>query len=88
LNGQRFSRETLGAFINAFRISDEHAQQLVAQWEERDPALVVVGSLPPPAQLPDYRPRDYETLMLHEHHWLGANGLAQRHLRRTAPEPR
>lgn len=76
LRGEVLSRQTLGLFIRAFEISDDHAAILWRQWQGAELARVVVGELAPPvgAELPAYR-----TILLHEFHYLGPDGRPQRH---------
>lgn len=76
LRGEVLSRQTLGLFIRAFGISDDHAALLWRQWQGGELARVVVGELPSlvGAELPAYR-----TILLHEFHYLGPDGRPQRH---------
>lgn len=76
LRGEVLSRQTLGLFIRAFEISDEHSAILWRQWQGAELARVVVGELPALAsrELPAYR-----TILLHEFHYLGPDGRPQRH---------
>lgn len=79
LRGEVLSPETLDLFISAFRMSDEHAAALRQQWEGTQQAPVVIGDLEPPEEISGYQAPRHETLMLHEHHWLGPDGLPVRH---------
>ena len=76
LRGEVLSRQTLGLFIRAFGITDEHSAILWRQWQGAELARVVVGDLPPLAsrELPAYR-----TILLHEFHYLGPDGRPRRH---------
>lgn len=78
LRGEVLSRQTLGLFIRAFEIGEEHAAILWRQWQGAELARVVIGELPPLAaggrDLPGYR-----TILLHEFHYLGPDGRPLRH---------
>ncbi len=79
LRGEQLSAELLERFIDAFAMRADHAHQLRAMLAGTSDADVVVGQLPPPAGMPGYRDKQFDTLMLHEHHWLGAEGLPVEH---------
>jgi hypothetical protein len=79
LRGERLSRQTLEIFIEAFGIRKEHADELRWQWEERIPARVVTGSLPPLEGTPSDRTSRYKTTSLHEFHYLGPDGQPTHH---------
>lgn len=79
LLAHRLSWETLQLFIGAFDITDVHAVMLRQQWEGSAQAPVIIGDLEPPDEVPGHQPPKHETLMLHEHHWLGSDGLPARH---------
>ncbi len=79
LRGETLSKQTLEIFIEAFGIVPDHADSLWWQWRGQERGQVVVGSLAPPESMPNYQTREYDILMLHEHHWLGAHGLPVRH---------
>jgi len=79
LRGEVLSPETLQLFIAAFRMTDEHAATLRQQREGTQQALIVIGNLEPPEQISGHQAPRHETLMLHEHHWLGLDGLPVRH---------
>jgi len=79
LRGEVLSPETLQLFIAAFRMTDEHAATLRQQREGTQQALIVIGDLEPPEQISGHQAPRHETLMLHEHHWLGPDGLPARH---------
>jgi len=73
------SKQTLEIFIDAFGVLTKDAESLWRQWRGQEEGQVVVGSLASPESMPNYRTREYDILMLHEHHWLGANGLPACH---------
>jgi len=77
--GEVLSRQTLNLFIRAFQISDEHAAALWRQWQGADLARAIVGELPPPATSCSHKLREYETILLHEFHYLGPDGIPLRH---------
>jgi hypothetical protein len=77
--GEVLSRQTVNLFIRAFQFSDEHATALWRQWEGMDPARVIVGELAPPAPSSSHKLRQYETILLHEFHYLGPDGMPLRH---------
>jgi hypothetical protein len=79
LRGVVLSRQTVNLFIRAFHFSDEHAAALWRQWQGVDLARVIVGGLPPPASSSCYKIRQYETILLHEFHYLGPDGMPLRH---------
>jgi hypothetical protein len=74
LRGEVLSRLTLRLFIAAFDISSEQAAILWRQWEGAELARVVSGDLPPLAAAPAYR-----TILLHEFHYLGPDGMPRHH---------
>jgi hypothetical protein len=77
--GEVLSRQTLNLFIGAFQFSDEHAATLWRQWQGLDLARVIVGELPPPAPSSPHKLLQYETILLHEFHYIGADGVPLRH---------
>lgn len=79
LRGERLSRQALEIFIAAFRMREEHAEELRWQWEERIPGRVVTGSLPPLDGTSPGRPPRYKTISLHEFHYLGPDGQPTHH---------
>jgi hypothetical protein len=79
LRGLGLTSRLLERFIAAFGIDQAEAAHLqLLHRGERRPS-VIVGNLPPPEQMPEYRPQKYDILKLQEHHWLGADGLPARH---------
>jgi hypothetical protein len=79
LNGTRLSRQTLEIFVSAFTMTEQHAEALREEWNGHRPAQVIIGQLPPPDEMPDYQPPQSDTVLLHEHHRLGPEGLPVRH---------
>jgi hypothetical protein len=79
LRGEVVSRQTLEMFIEAFDISAVHAESLWRQWNGQEQGRVIIGSLPSPSTDLGDQLRQYDILMLHEHHWLGADGWPARH---------
>jgi hypothetical protein len=73
------SPRTLGWFIGAFRMSDLHATELWALRSGGDPARVVV--VPPEGAVRDGEVSQlrYQTILLHEFHTVGADGLPVQH---------
>lgn len=78
LSGQLLSAPTLAHFIGAFEMSDVHARQLWAAYEEdrAGPGAPVVPSRPPGRS---FRRPACHTVQLDEHHVVGADGLPVRH---------
>lgn len=76
LNANRpmFTAKTLELFIAAFGMSPPHADKLRRLFTGRDLPNVVLGRLPLTAAR-----RDYSTVVLHELHHLGADGLPEHH---------
>ncbi|MGH7928988.1 MAG: hypothetical protein ACREQV_14460 [Candidatus Binatia bacterium] len=79
LRGEVLSLETLELFISAFRVTDEHAETLRQLWEGTQQAPVIIGDLEPPEEVSGHQAPNHKILMLHEHHWLGPDGLPARH---------
>jgi len=78
LRGEVLSRQTLGLFQRAFEVSEEHSAILWRQWQGAELARVVIGELPPLAVAGRELP-SYATILLHEFHYLGPDGLPERH---------
>ncbi len=79
LRGEVLSRQTLGLFIRAFDIDEEHAAILWRQWQGAELARVVTGELPPLAAAGGRDLPAYRTILLHEFHYLGPDGRPRRH---------
>ncbi|MEU3625988.1 hypothetical protein BS329_30520 [Amycolatopsis coloradensis] len=79
LRGLGFSPRLLRCFLGAFMFSDKAVTHVRALYRGDQRPAVIVGTLPSPEQMPEYRAHDYDTLKLQEHHWLGADGLPSRH---------
>ncbi|WBB52460.1 hypothetical protein [Verrucosispora sp. WMMD573] len=78
LTGKVLSRQTMQLFVDAFGIGDAHAASLWRQWEGVELARVIYGDLPPLAgEVSD--PPEYQTISLHEFHYLGADGQPASH---------
>jgi hypothetical protein len=79
LRGEVLSRDTLSLFIGAFEISEEHAAILWRQWRGAELARVVTGDLPPLSTVTNGKAPRFATIMLHEFHYVGADGRPARH---------
>jgi hypothetical protein len=79
LRGEVLSRQTLSLFLRAFEVSDEHSAILWRQWQGTELARVVTGELPPLAAGAARELPSYATILLHELHYLGPDGLPLRH---------
>jgi hypothetical protein len=79
LRGEVLSRETLGLFIAAFEISEEHAGSLWRQWRGAELARVVTGDLPSLSSTANGQAPRFATAALHEFHYLGPDGHPLRH---------
>lgn len=81
LNGDRLSDRTLELFIDAFEMTDEHAEELRTLRRGRPLAnrLVVATALEGEQPLPR---RTVRTLQVAEHHELGADRSPRRHVTR------
>jgi hypothetical protein len=83
LSGRLLSRSTLSLFIDAFGISEAEADRLWQLWEGSGTISVLSG---PRAVTPRTEqelqaaigPRRHQTLSLHDHVWVGAEGLPSR----------
>lgn len=79
LRGEVLSQQTLSMFIGAFEINEEHAAILWRQWQGVELARVVTGELPPLTASSVREPPRYKTILLHEFHYLGSDGMPLRH---------
>jgi hypothetical protein len=83
LSGRLLSRSTLALFIDAFGFTDAEADRLWRLWEGSGTISVLSG---PRAMTPRTEqelhaaigPRRHQTLSLHDHVWIGADGLPAR----------
>jgi hypothetical protein len=83
LSGRLLSRSTLSLFIDAFGFSEAEADRLWRLWEGSGTISVLSG---PRAMKPRTErdlhaaigPRRHQTLSLHDHVWVGAEGLPSR----------
>jgi hypothetical protein len=83
LSGRLLSRSTLSLFIDAFGFSEAEADRLWRLWEGSGAISVLSG---PRAMTPRTErelhaaigPRRHQTLSLHDHVWVGADGLPSR----------
>lgn len=78
LAGKVLSRPTVQLFVDAFEMNNEHTTVLWRQWEGVELARVVLGDLPPLRESTTEPPR-YQTISLHEFHYLGADGRPASH---------
>lgn len=74
LRGDSLTRDRLEMFIAAFRIDDENAELLRQLWIGDEQSSVVIGELPRPDS-----PPTYQTIQLHEFHYLGPDGIPTHH---------
>jgi len=79
LSGSQLSTETLGWFIDAFRITEEEAGQLRRLLAGSSRIGVLSGTRVVPLSVePDVEaaigPRQHQTLSLHDHIWVGPDG--------------
>jgi hypothetical protein len=79
LRGITLSRQVLEIFIAAFRMSQEHADELRRQWEGTSSVRVVIGDLPPIEGAPAAHSPAYATTSLHEFHHIGPDGQPTDH---------
>jgi hypothetical protein len=78
LSGTVLSRQTVQLFVDAFGIEKDDATVLWRQWEEKELARVIFGELPPiEGDAPNLQ--RYQTISLHEFHYLGPDGRPVRH---------
>ncbi len=83
LSGRLLSRSALSLFIDAFRLSDQEANRLWRLWEGSGTISVLSG---PRAMTPRTEhdlhsaigPRRHQTLSLHDHVYVGSDGLPAR----------
>jgi hypothetical protein len=80
LSGKLFSKAALTLFMDAFDLDAFERDQLLKLWEGSARVRVLSG----PAAVPDgmtevARSPGYRTLSLHDHHYLGSDGLPARH---------
>jgi hypothetical protein len=80
LDGSTLTAKTLNAFIGAFSMTDLHAERLL-RLLDGTADNVVIGELAPAPALPKAR---YQTIMLREFHYVGADGRPSHH--RTVQE--
>jgi hypothetical protein len=83
LSGKLLSRSTLSLFIDAFGISDAEADRLWRLWEGSGTISILSGprAVTPRTEQELYTaigPRRHQTLSLHDHVWVGAEGLPSR----------
>lgn len=79
LRGASLTPKLLETFIQAFAFTDEDAEHVRRLHRGQERPAIIVGNLPPPRDLPGYRPPQFDKLKLQEHHWLGPDGLPARH---------
>ncbi len=83
LSGRLLSRSTLALFIDAFGFTDAEADRLWRLWEGSGTISVLSGprAMTPRTEQELYAaigPRRHQTLSLHDHVWIGADGLPAR----------
>jgi hypothetical protein len=83
LRGEVLSRSTLRLFIETFQFNEEHTAALWRQWQGIDLGRVITGELPRAASSSSssssHNLPQYETVLLHEFHYLGPDGKPLRH---------
>jgi hypothetical protein len=80
LRGDVLSRTTLELFIDAFRISENDSRLLRRIHDGTDKIRVLTGpSAVPPGTAAALGPARHRTTSLHEHHYVGADGLPAWH---------
>ena len=79
ISGRMLSKASLSLFIEAFGLASHDAELLWRLWEGSGPARVQAG---PRAMRPERSaalgPLQHQTLALHDHHYLGADGMPER----------
>ncbi len=83
LSGELLSRPALTLFIDAFGITEQEAGQLWRLWDGSGAITVLAGShaVAPQAELDLTRmlgPRQHQTLSMHDHCYVGADGRLER----------
>jgi hypothetical protein len=80
MSGKLLSRSTLSLFIEAFGFPEQEQERLWKLWEGSSRISVLSG---PRAMRPEAAaklgPAEHRTLSLHDHHYLGADGLPAQH---------
>jgi hypothetical protein len=80
ISGKVLSRPALTLFIDAFGFSDSEAALLWKLWEGSDRVRFLSGPRAmPPEKAAAFGPPQYQTLSLHDHHYIGPDGLPIRH---------
>ncbi|MGO8956385.1 MAG: hypothetical protein ACLQFR_03275 [Streptosporangiaceae bacterium] len=83
LSGRMLSRPALALFIAAFRFSDHEADRLWRLWDGTGRISVLAGSHAMPPQAEEHvdrvlGPPRYQTMSLHDHVFVGADGRMER----------
>ncbi len=78
LAGKVLSRQTLQLFIDALHIDTSDAEVLWCQWEGQELARVIIGDLPRLDGTTTNTPT-YQTVSLHEFHYIDADGRPLKH---------
>lgn len=80
LRGEVLTATTMRWFIDAFDVRPADADRLWGLLDGSDSAILVPAA-ETPAVVPftDHRPASHRTLTVHEHHYLGADGLPSKH---------
>jgi len=76
LQGNPLSKKTLEELIEAFEIKSDDAQYLLKIWHGETYAPVAEGTLTRPA---NWKPNEHESVLMHEEHHLGTDGLPAWH---------
>jgi hypothetical protein len=80
ISGKVLSKSALTLFIDAFGFTDSEAALLWKLWEGSDRVRFLSGPRAmPPEKAAAFGPPQYQTLSLHDHHYIGPDGLPIRH---------
>ena len=87
LSGKMMSESTLELFIAAFGISRDDAHTVRALWQGSERVRFLVGARAvPPETAAAFGPTRHRTVSVHEYHFIGADGLPERHETRQVIE--
>lgn len=80
LSGKTITRTTLSWFIDAFVMERDDAEQLWFLFVGSDKTNVVSGELqPPPSAAAAFKPPKFQTVVLHDFHYLSSAGIPEKH---------